>query len=213
MPTTGGDLRLKILVSPTGTIDGISFDQFHVGEIYTLGTHVGCVFLAEGWAELVNDDGTAVFAEPADVATREPLVLVVDDDPDMRRLVETLLTAQGYHVILAKHGRDAIYRLRSQCPDLIVLDLKMPVMNGWDFCTEQRYLPDANRATAPVLVMSGVDDAEAQARKLHTAGIVKKPFDPEDLLEAVSAAIGSQRSAPDGIRSRRPRSGRRPPRV
>jgi CheY-like chemotaxis protein len=206
-------MRLKILIHPTGSIDGISFDQFQVGEIYTLGPHVGSVFLAEGWAELVTDDGTAVFAQAPPRATIAPVVLVVDDDPDVRRFTQTLLCANGYSVIVADHGRDAIRRLRGHCPDLIVLDLNMPVMDGWDFCAAQRALADAHRAAAPVLVMSGDDDAERHAHALHAVGVVKKPFHPDDLLEAVSVAIESPRSAPGRIRSCRPRRRRRPPRV
>jgi CheY-like chemotaxis protein len=201
-------MRLKILVRPTGGIDGISLDQFHVGGVYDLGAHVGCVFLAEGWAELVTDDDQVVFARSPNIADAEPLVLVVDDDPGMRHLTQTVLTAHGYHVILAADGRAAIHRLRANCPDLIVLDLNMPVMDGWHFRAEQRYLPDPKRADVPVLVLSGEEDADAHAEKLRAAGVVKKPFDPDDLLEAVSAALGSQRSAPDGIRSPRPRTHR-----
>jgi len=205
-------MRLKILIPPSGSIDGIALDRFHVGEVYELGTHIGCVFLAEGWAELVTDDGTVVFAPSAAVAAIVPLVLLVDDDPDLRRLTETLLSEHGYHVIVAADGRDAIQRLREQCPDLIVLDLNMPVMNGREFRAEQRYRTDTQRARVPVLVMSAEDDAETTAEDLRAVGVVKKPFDPEDLLVAVSSAIGTQTSAPDGIRSIRPRA-RRTPRV
>jgi CheY-like chemotaxis protein len=194
-------MRLKILVRPTGAIDGISLDQFRVGEVYELGTYVGCVFLVERWAELVSGDGAAVFADPPAVPTIMPLVLVVDDDPDVRHLTESLLSGHGYRVMLAEHGRDAIQRLRERCPDLIVLDLNMPVMDGWGFRAEQRYLPDATSAAAPVLVLSGKDDAATHAGRLGAVGVIKKPFDPDDLLAAVSAAIGSHTSAPDGIGS------------
>jgi CheY-like chemotaxis protein len=104
----------------------------------------------------------------------------------------------------AAHGRDAIQQLRKQCPDLIVLDLNMPVMDGWQFRTEQRYLTDRTRAAVPVLLMTGVEDASTQADRLGAVGVIQKPFDPDDLLDAVSAAMGSQGSAPDGIRSPRP---------
>jgi CheY-like chemotaxis protein len=194
-------MRLKILIPPTGAIDGISLEQFRVGEVYELGTYLGAVFLAERWAELVTADGAAVFADPPAVPTIMPLVLVVDDDPGVRHLTESLLIGHGYRVMLAEHGREAIQRLREGCPDLIVLDLKMPVMDGWGFRAEQRYLPEARSAAAPVLVLSGEDDAATHAGKMGAVGVVKKPFDPDDLLAAVSAAIGSQGSAPDGIGS------------
>jgi CheY-like chemotaxis protein len=206
-------LRVRILTFPTGTIDGVSLDHFTVGGVYELGTQIACVFLAEGWAELVSDESIELARPPPpEVADIEPLVLVVDDDPDLRRLTESLLTAHGYHVIVAGHGRDALLRLRERCPDLIVRDLNMPVMDGWQFRNEQRYLTDRKRAAVPVLLMTGVDDAAREAESLRAVGVIKKPFDPDDLLDAVSAAIGSQASAPDGIRSMRPwkRTARRP---
>jgi two-component system chemotaxis response regulator CheY len=200
-------MRLKILSRPTGTIDGVSLDYFHVGGVYELRSQIACVFIVEGWADLVTegDDSTVLHPPPPEVANIEPLVLVVDDEPEVRRLTESLLTEHGYHVIVASHGKDAILRLREQVPDLIVLDLNMPVMDGWQFRTEQRYLPDKKCAAIPVLLLTAEEDAAVHAQTLQAVGVIAKPFDPDDLLDAVSAAIGSQASAPDGIRSMRPR--------
>jgi CheY-like chemotaxis protein len=199
-------MRLRILTPPIGTLDGISLDHFTVGRTYELGTHVACVFIAEGWAELVtvDEDDGLVRPPPSAVADIQPLVLVVDDDPALRQLTESLLTAHGYHVNVAAHGRDAIQRLREQCPDLIVLDLNMPVMDGWQFRSEQRFLTDRTRAAVPVLLMTGEDDADAQVATLRAVGVVKKPYDPDDLLDAVSAAMGKAGTGPDGIGSPRP---------
>ena len=110
------------------------------------------------------------------------------------------MTEHGYHVIAAAHGKDAMVRLRESCPDLIVLDLNMPVMDGWQFRAEQRYLTDKKQAAVPVLLMTGETDAATHGEILRAVGVIKKPFDPDDLLDAVSAAIGPRRSAPDGIR-------------
>ena len=199
-------MRLRIVAQPTGTIAGVALDQFHVGAIYDLGPQVASVFLAERWAESVGDDETPAFdcRPPPAVADTEPLLLLVDDDDMMRRMTETLLAAHGYRVIVAEHGREGIQRLREQCPDLIVLDLNMPVMDGYQFRREQRYLPDKNRAAVPVLLMTGEIDAPSHANALQAAGVITKPFDPDDLLDAVSAAIKRPGSAPDGIGSPRP---------
>jgi CheY-like chemotaxis protein len=199
-------MRLKILTLPTGPIDGVALDRFQVGGVYEVRTQIACVFLAEGWAELTTDDGAPVFVypPPAEIAHRELRVLVVDDEPEVRQLTESLLTAHGYHVMVAADGKEAIQRLRAQCPDVIVLDLNMPVMDGWQFRTEQRYRTDAKCAAVPVVLLTGEDDAAAQAETLRAVGVIKKPFDPDDLLDAVSAAIGSHGSLPDGIRSTRP---------
>ena len=70
-----------------------------------------------------------------------------------------------------------------------MLDLNMPVMNGWQFCAEQRALPDKKRASVPVLLMTGADDAATQADRLKAVGVIRKPFYPDDMLDAVSVAI------------------------
>jgi CheY-like chemotaxis protein len=141
---------------------------------------------------------------PLPASRTASLVLIVEDEPDLRDLTASVLSAHGYRVAVAAHGKDAIERLREQCPDLIVLDLNMPVMDGWAFRQEQRYLPNRKCAAVPVLLLTGEDDASAHVDTLTAVGVIRKPFDPDDLLDAVSAAIGSQRSAPDGIRSTRP---------
>ena len=208
-------MRLRILKRPTGTIDGVSLDHFRVDAVYDVLSPIASVFIVEGWAEVVIDNDVSVSVRPPapEIAAIKPVVLVVDDDPELRRLTEDVLTSHGYQVALARHGRDAMHRLREQCPDLIVLDLNMPVMNGWQFRTEQRYLSDEKRAAVPVLLMTGVDDPAVHADTLRAVGVIKKPFDRDDLLDAVSAVIGSQRSRPDDIRSTRPwRRGRPSPR-
>jgi CheY-like chemotaxis protein len=97
---------------------------------------------------------------------------------------------------VARDGRDALQRLREECPDLIVLDLCMPVMDGWLFRTQQRYYAEQQVAKVPVLLMTGADDAATQADFLRAAGVITKPFDSDDFLHAVSAAIGGQRAMP-----------------
>src|SRR4051812_12080919 len=101
MPDRKGRMRLRILSQPIGSIDGVAFDQFRVGAVYELGAQVACVFLAERWAESIGDDDTPAVVRPPPAAAIEPLVLLVDDDPAIRRMTETLLTAHGYHVVVA----------------------------------------------------------------------------------------------------------------
>src|SRR5438105_8252864 len=98
LPDRRQRMRLRILTRPTGTIDGVSFERFHVGGVYEVGSQVACVFLTEGWAEIVTDDDASVFVRPppSDIAASKPVVLVVDDEPELRRLTEALLTSHGY---------------------------------------------------------------------------------------------------------------------
>jgi CheY-like chemotaxis protein len=182
-------LHLKILIRPTRTVDGVSLDSLRVGQVYDLGTEVACVLLAEGWADLVSSSGRGVFPPPPRVHATRHLVMVVDDDARVRTMAEAILTTQGYHVVGAAHGRQAIERLRECCPALIVLDLDMPVMDGWQFRGEQRRLADRARAAVPILLMTGVDDPARHADQLQASGVVQKPFHPDELLARVSAAI------------------------
>src|SRR5689334_25425820 len=78
-------------------------------------------------------------------------VLVVDDDADIRGAVQLLLRTAGFEVVAARNGREALQLLDSEEPGLIVLDLMMPEMDGWDFLAHAE-------TNAPVIVVSGADD-------------------------------------------------------
>jgi CheY-like chemotaxis protein len=147
---------------------------------------------------------------PAPPPPTKPLLMVVDDDREVRRLTESLLRAHGCDVLLAPHGAPAIAELRSCCPALIVLDLNMPVTDGWQFRAERRYLTGQS-ATVPVPLLTAADDATTHAEALGAVGAIQKPFDPDDLMDAVSAALGKQPTTPDGIGVIRPWKRRVPP--
>jgi CheY-like chemotaxis protein len=202
-------MRLRIIKTPLGAIDGVSLSPFQVGSVHDVGIQVACVLLAEGWAEIAADDARLSLSAPGGAA-RRALVMVVDDDVAVRRLTETMLTAHGYDVLLAAHGADAIRQLEARCPALIVLDLNMPIMDGWQFRAEQRYLT-TKAAAVPVLLLTGEEDASMHAETLGAVSAIRKPFDPDDLMDAVAAVIAGQRTGPDGIGCVRPWKRRRPP--
>ena len=111
-----------------------------------------------------------------------PSVLVVDDDDDIREVLEMALEEQGYVVSQASNGREALEVVSQEMPSLILLDMKMPVMNGWEFAAElgQRY---AQRA--PIVVISAAEDARRRAAEVGAQGWIGKPFELDDLLEIV----------------------------
>ena len=117
-------------------------------------------------------------------------VLVVDDDEIIRGFVSEALQDEGYEIRTAANGRHALDVLREWKPNLIVLNLMMPEMDGWTFRAEQRKLPEA--ADVPVVVLSAVRDLRAQAAALGAASVLGKPFELDDLLQTVSrfAAAG-----------------------
>jgi len=176
-------MHLRIRRQLTGSIDGVPLDRFHAGVVYEVGTQLANVFLAEGWAEPIAEDGA-----PSRIAA---LVLVVDDESRVRRFTTRLLTGKGYEAVEAADGREAMVRLCEHSPDLVLLDLYMPFMNGWQFRAEQQRLPDKRLAAIPVLLVTGAGGAVDDAATLKAVGLVQKPFHSERLLDAVKKALPS----------------------
>jgi two-component system chemotaxis response regulator CheY len=111
-------------------------------------------------------------------------ILVVDDDRDLRELLAAVLTSAGYEALTAENGAAALSVLRTVLPELIILDLMMPVMNGWQFREAQTALPDYARI--PVVCLSGHHQARHQASTLGIKACVVKPFEIDDLLQVVN---------------------------
>ena len=112
-------------------------------------------------------------------------VLVVEDHDDTREMVAALLKAEGFTVITAENGQRGLERLMRERPCLVLLDLMMPVMTGWEFRRVQLSLPDSELAAVPVLLLTAVPDAEKVAAQLDAADVIPKPVDFERLVETV----------------------------
>lgn len=111
-------------------------------------------------------------------------ILIIEDDDDSRDILSTFFAANGYPVMTARHGRDALDRLRHfAAPCLIFLDLRMPVMDGWAF--RRALLADPILASIPVVVLSAVHDVQAAIAGLNVTSYLEKPYDFEALLDIV----------------------------
>jgi two-component system, chemotaxis family, chemotaxis protein CheY len=126
-------------------------------------------------------------ATPTPCMTDAPLVLVVDDDQDSRTLLELALSASGFAVATAANGLDALTQARRANPRLILLDLAMPVMDGFAFRAEQ--LRDQTLASIPVICVSGRHDAVRVSRGMRVAGCIPKPFDLEVVISSVREIV------------------------
>ncbi len=113
----------------------------------------------------------------ATIRARAKRVLVVDDDRDIRELLVELLASEGYEVASAADGRRALAEARAHRPDVILLDLMMPVMSGWEFRQEQ--LRDPGLADIPVVVVTAFEES------IDGTELLRKPFLVEDVLDAV----------------------------
>ena len=114
-------------------------------------------------------------------------VLVVEDDPELRELMEVILEGRGYRVLTAGEGQEALTKVRQETPGLILLDLKMPGMNGWAFA--QAFRAQHGHA-APIVLFTALQDSHVQAQEIGAAGYLDKPFELADLLSTVASYIG-----------------------
>ncbi len=106
----------------------------------------------------------------------------MEDDETILSSIEFLLTDEGYTVMTAANGHEAIERLVQSAPCLILLDMKMPVMDGWAFAKVYRERPSPR---APLIVMTAARDAQNWSDEVGAAGYIAKPFDVDRLLDLI----------------------------
>ena len=116
-------------------------------------------------------------------------VLVVDDDPDILDALAEILEVEGYDVQRARNGREALQRLEQGLPDLVLLDLMMPVMDGWEFARSL-----APGARPPIIVLSADRTVSVKAKEIGAHGGLAKPFELSELLAAVRGAVPAETS-------------------
>jgi len=119
-------------------------------------------------------------------------ILVIDDDESIRELLRLHLSAAGYEVRLAKDAIEAGYSLLANPPDLLIVDVLMPYMDGFEFVEAlkaDKTLPDI-----PVIFVTSVEDGEARGREMGAVGYLTKPVRADRLLALVAQHV------PGGVR-------------
>ncbi len=117
----------------------------------------------------------------------ERLVLVVDDDPDILQTLGLCLSSEGYRVLMAANGKEALDILDREHPSVILLDLMMPVMDGWQFVAE---LEHRGWRDVPLLILSADRSVQGHAKQLRANAHLAKPFDLDELLGKVKQLTG-----------------------
>ncbi len=120
-------------------------------------------------------------------------VLIVDDDEALADVLSTRLTRQGFGTLIADSGQRALELARAERPDCILLDLRLPDVDGFDLC--QKLVDSAETCEIPVIIVSGLEQPDI-IRRCRAAGCryyVRKPYDPNALLTLVRQAIDETR--------------------
>jgi len=113
-------------------------------------------------------------------------ILIVDDDADMTEVIELILQEAGYRTRTAANGRDALEAVETAMPSLILLDMLMPVMNGWQFAREFR---GRHGHAVPIVVASAAEHVHARGEEVAANDVLPKPFDVSDLMGVVGRHV------------------------
>jgi DNA-binding response OmpR family regulator len=128
-------------------------------------------------------------------------ILVVDDDPDILDAVTMILESQGYEVVTAHDGIEGLATLKAEHPDLMILDLMMPKMDGFAVCKELQDPRWSKYKDTPILILTSVREEASRRRyeletglELDVDDYLEKPMSPNVLLERVSTLIKKKKS-------------------
>lgn len=123
-------------------------------------------------------------------------ILVVDDDPDIRDVLEALLEGEGFEVVMANNGEQALEAVKSENPDLLILDLLMPAMDGFAVCKQLQDPRWSKWKNMPVLILTSVREEVSQRRYELETGLsldvddyVEKPIDPDVVVDRVKKLL------------------------
>jgi len=124
-----------------------------------------------------------------------PKILVADDAADNVGLVQDLLAVEGYDVIPAYDGEEALLKTRANLPDVVLLDINMPGMNGYEVCTQLK--ADPATADIPVLMLTALTEPDQRVKGLQLGAedYIAKPFDYRELVARVGARLRSKQTA------------------
>jgi two-component system chemotaxis response regulator CheY len=120
-------------------------------------------------------------------------ILIVDDDESIRQVVSIFLADEGYQVAGVGNGQAALDLVPQFQPDIIILDLRMPIMDGWEFARRYREQPGWH---APIIAFVAALRAEEEQAEIGAVGLLAKPFDLDDLLAVVDRARPARGNLP-----------------
>jgi len=123
------------------------------------------------------------------VSSPKRLVLLVDDDEGLRRLIRTTLGTEHFELLQAVDGEEALQIARQQHPDLVLLDVNMPKLDGFEVCRHLKTEPETSFIKVVILSARGADTDRARGREVGADEYFIKPFSPIQLLNKIYALL------------------------
>jgi len=114
---------------------------------------------------------------------QKPRILVIDDDVDLVAVMKGTLESKAYDVIVAYNGKDGLEKAKKEKPDLILLDIMMPIMDGFNFA--EQFGKDPSLVKIPVLALTSFSDSLGQPFPFQVSEYLRKPLKPKDLIAKV----------------------------
>jgi DNA-binding response OmpR family regulator len=125
----------------------------------------------------------------------KPRILIVDDDPVIVRLLQINFRLEGYEVDAASRGEEALLKVREHRPDVVVLDVMMPGLDGWEVARQLKANPAVSHIPVIFLSARAQDEDRQRGYALGVDEYVTKPFDPAQLVEIVRRALSKSKRA------------------
>lgn len=119
--------------------------------------------------------------------------LIVDDDLDLGETLSSILDEEGYKVQIASDGREGLKKISEEIPDIVLLDVEMPVLNGPDMAYEL-FAQDCGKELIPIVLLSGVSNLKQVAEQVGTPYFLAKPYPLDQLLHLIQQALAEKRS-------------------
>jgi CheY-like chemotaxis protein len=117
-----------------------------------------------------------------------PRVLVIDDDDAVCEVLREALSEDGYAVATVPHGAAALELVKHHQPAVILLDLRMPIMDGWSFAEQYRR---AAKPPAMLILLSALKDIEVSAKRLGASAFIQKPFELDEVVQTIERCISA----------------------
>ena len=121
-------------------------------------------------------------------------ILVADDEPAIRTMLEVILSADGHEIVAVGDGKAALEYLKSNTPDVMLLDVKMPFVDGYEICSRVKRITRLNKV--PVVLLTGFDDDQTrdQAKLVGADDIIFKPLSGKNLRGRISQLVESKKA-------------------